>query len=254
MSRLRTVLLVPDCHHPYSDRDAWELMLDVARDLKPETIICIGDFADFYSVSSHSKDPGRRLSLPEEVEFVKARRAELDELGAAEKEFCEGNHCHRLTRYLMDKAPALFGTVSTDELLKLSDNGWKFTAYRDHTARGAIHYTHDTGHSGRYAVYRSLDTYQHSVVTGHTHRLAYVVEGNAVGDVKLSAQFGWLGDLSKVDYLHRATAAKSWALGFGVGYEDRQTGHTFWVPVPIVENRCVVNGKLYKAPTKRRKR
>lgn len=74
-----------------------------------------------------------------------------------------------------------------------------------------------------------------------------MVEGNAVGECKLSTSFGWLGDVDKVSYQHRAKCRKDWALGFGVGYEDQQTGHTFWQPVPIVEMRCVVEGKLYKA-------
>jgi hypothetical protein len=245
--RLRSVLIVPDLHAPYHDEDAWQLMMEVARDLKPETIVVIGDFADFYAVSSHSKDPARAAQLGEELNVVKAKRAELDALGATTKIFCEGNHCHRLQRYLRDKAPELFGLVDIPGLLGLDDS-WEFVEYRNHTRRGAVHYTHDTGHAGRNAAFRSLDTYQHSVVTGHTHRLVYVVEGNAVGQPKLSAQFGWLGDVNEIEYLHRAKAKKDWALAFGVGYEDVQTGHTFLVPVPILEYRCVFNGKLYKAP------
>lgn len=228
-------------------------MLDVARDLKPETIVVIGDLADFYAVSSHSKDPLRATELRREIEVVKEKRAELDALGAKNKVFCEGNHETRLKRYLRDRAPELFGIVDIPGLLELKANGWQFVEYRNHVRRGAIHYTHDTGHAGRYAVYRSLDTYQHSVVTGHTHRLAYIVEGNAVGDAKVSAQFGWLGDANQIDYMHRAKAKKDWALGFGVGYEDKQTGHTFLIPIPIVQNRCVFNGKLYKSPLLRRR-
>lgn len=226
--------------------------MEVAKDFAPDTIVCIGDLADFYAVSSHSKDPGRRLTFKEEVEYVRLRRGELDELGASRKLFLEGNHEYRLTRFLMDKAPALFGTVGTNELLELSANGWEFTKYRDHARVGKVHFTHDTGHAGRYAAFRSLDTYQHSVITGHTHRLAYIVEGNATGENKLSAQFGWLGDVNQVDYLHRATALKSWAMGFGIGYEDTATGHIHFQPVPIIEYRCVVQGKLWKAPRRRK--
>lgn len=250
--RLRSVLLVPDLHAPYHDQNAWELMLDVARDLKPDTVICIGDFMDCYSVSSHSKDPGRAGFLKDEIEVGNVLRQQLDDLRPDEKVFVEGNHCDRLRRYLQDKAPELFGTVSIPTLLGLDVNGWQFVPYKDHVRRGAVHYTHDTGHAGRYAAYRSLDTYQHSVVTGHTHRLAYIVEGNAVGECKLSAQFGWLGDVTKVDYLQRAKVRKDWALGFGVGYEDSETGHCFWQPVPIVDYRCVVNGKLFRSPKLRR--
>jgi len=251
--RLSSILIVPDVHAPYHDENAWQLMLDVARDLKPETIVCIGDLADFYAVSAHSKDPARASLLKYEIDVVREKRAELDALGAKNKVFCEGNHCYRLTRYLQDKAPALFESVDVSSVLGLEANGWEFIPYRNHKRRGAVHYTHDTGASGRYATFKSLDTYQHSVVTGHTHRVVYIVEGNAVGDAKLSASFGWLGDVNQIDYMHRAKAKKDWALCFGIGYEDSQTGHAFLVPMPIVEYRTVFNGKLYKAPGLRKR-
>lgn len=249
--RLKPVLIVPDAHVPYHSEDAWQLMMDVARDLKPETVVVIGDLVDFYAVSSHSKDPKRATQFPEEIAAAKTKVAELESLGAKKMIYCEGNHEDRLARYLRDKAPELFGVVDVPSLLGLER--WEFVPYRDHTKSGKIHYTHDVGSSGRNAVFRCLDTYQHSVATGHTHRIAYIVEGNAVGEVKLSAQFGWLGDVNQIDYLHRAKSKKDWALGFGVGYEDSQTGHTFLVPIPIVDNRTVFNGKLYKAPAKRKR-
>jgi hypothetical protein len=56
---IEPVLFVPDTHRPFHDRRAWRLFLTVARDLKPKTIVSIGDFADFFGVSSHSKDPRR---------------------------------------------------------------------------------------------------------------------------------------------------------------------------------------------------
>lgn len=228
-------------------------MLAVAGDFKPDTVVVIGDFADFYAVSSHSKDPGRRLTFKEEIEYTRKRREELDALEPSRKLFIEGNHCYRFVRYLMDKAPEMFGVVDTDQLLGLSENGWEFTKYRDHTTVGKVHFTHDTGHVGRYMNYRSLDTYQGSVVIGHGHRMAYIVEGNAMGETKLAAQFGWLGSVDDVDYMHRATALKNWSLGFGLGFHDTQTDHVHFQPVPIIEYRCVVQGRLWKAPARRKK-
>jgi hypothetical protein len=244
---------VPDVHAPLHDQDAWDLMMDVARDLKPETIIVIGDILDAYPLSVHVKRHRDAATFPEEVEVARGLLAELAELGATTRIVCEGNHEDRLPRYLAREAPALAGMFDMPTLLKLEETGWEWVPYRDHIKRGSMHYTHDVGHYGRYAVYRNLDTYQHSNVTGHTHRLAYIVEGNATGEVKLSASFGWLGRTDTIDYRHQAKVKKDWALGFGVGYEDAQTGHCFWQPVPIVEYRCVVNGKLYKAPRRRRK-
>ena len=115
----------------------------------------------------------------------------------------------------------------------------------EYTRIGKLFVTHDVGAAGKYAVYQTLATYEHSIVTGHTHRLAYIVEGNAIGEYKVATQFGWLGDVDQVDYLHRAKAKKDWALGFGVGRLDPATGYVYLSPVPIVNGTCVVEGRLY---------
>lgn len=249
--RLQPILLVPDVHAPFHHKHSWDLLLDVAKDIKPSIIVVIGDFLDCFCISSYGKDPDREHSLKKEVRTGQDMLKQLESLGAKRLVYVEGNHEYRLKRYLQDKAPELFGLIDIPSMLFL--HNWEFVEYRDHVKIGKLHYTHDVGITGRYATLRTLDTYQHSVVHGHDHRIQYVVEGNAVGEAKLGAQFGWLGDVNKVDYMNKAKARKNWALGFGVGYLDAQTQHTFWTPVPIVSNRCVVNGKLYKSPRLRKK-
>jgi len=244
--KLEPVLIFGDSHIPYHDKKAFALMLKVAKDLKPKHIYCIGDFMDFYAVSSHSKNPNRALNLLEELQAGEAELDKLDALGAKHKVFISGNHCDRLQRYLQDKAPELFNIVDVPKLLHLKERGWAYVPYKSHTKLGKLHLTHDVGVSGRNSVFQCLDTYQHSIVTGHSHRLAYIVEGNAVGEFKLSAQFGWLGDASQIDYMQHAKVLKSWALGFGVGYYDPFSGYVYMTPVPIIKNSCVVSGKLYK--------
>jgi hypothetical protein len=240
------MLIAGDIHRPYHSEVGWKLLLKVGKRLKPKHILLMGDFLDCYCVSSHSKDPKRVNDLKWEIEDGKKGLRELDALGATNKVFIGGNHCDRLSRYLQDKAPELFGLVDIPGLLELPQNGWKYVPYKHHTRIGKLYLTHDVGSAGRYSTHRALDTYQHSVVTGHAHRLSYVVEGNAVGEYKLSAQFGWLGDVNKVDYMTRAKARKDWALGFGVGYLDTATGYTYLTPVPVVRGTVVVNGELFR--------
>jgi predicted phosphodiesterase len=241
------VLFVPDTHRPYHDKRAWSLMLKVAKALKPKTIAVIGDFADFFGVSSHSKDPRRALKLEAEIADVRVGLDELDALGAKRRVYIAGNHEDRLTRYLQDKAPELFDFVTIPGLLQLYERGWEYVPYRHHTRIGKLYLTHDVGNAGRNSTFKALDTYMHSVVTGHAHRLQYIVEGTAVGEWKVSAQFGWLGDVRQVEYMHRAVAMKNWSLGFGVGYHDKDTGCVYITPVPIVGYQCVVNGKKHAA-------
>lgn len=243
---LQSILVVPDTHRPYHDKRAWALMLKVAKALKPKMIVVMGDLADFYTVSAHSHDPRRSLQLEQEVADVNLALDELDALGAPTKYFIEGNHEDRLRRYLQDKAPELFGLTNTAKLFELAKRGWHFTPYKDHVKIGKIHFTHDVGNSGRNASFQALEVFQQSVVIGHTHRLQYLVEGTATGEYKLSAQFGWLGDVNQIEYMSKAKARKNWALGFGVGSFDSTTGFMYLTPVPLVKYTCVVNGRLFK--------
>lgn len=242
---LERVLLIPDTHAPFHSKRAWGLAMKAGRAFKPDTLVHLGDLADFYAVSSHSKDPSRAFSLKDEIAEVRDLRAEMDGLGAKRKIFIEGNHCDRLRRYLQDKAPELFGLVTADELLELSVNGWEFVPYRQSAKLGKLYLTHDVGTSGKYSTARAIETFQHSVAIGHHHAMQYHVSGDATGKYQVGAQFGWLGDLSRVDYMHRVKVSRTWSLGFGVGYHHVPSGVVHLVPCPIVNNTVVVEGKRY---------
>lgn len=244
--RLRVGLLIPDTHAPYHDDPIFRMVLEVGMALGLYYLILLGDFADFYAVSDHSKDPRRRGNIDWEIDQVKDLLKDLDKLGAVDKRYIAGNHEDRLERYLKNNAPALYNMVTIPEVLGLKDTGWKFTPYKKSTAVGKLNMTHDVGTAGRYAVYKCLDAFQESNVTGHTHRFSYIVEGTAMGIHKLSAQFGWLGDVDQIDYMHEVKAKKDWAQGFGVFYHDLDSDLVYVVPVPIVNGTCLVNGKLYK--------
>lgn len=244
-AELEPILILPDCHVPFEDKRAFDLVLEVGKFIKPKHLVLIGDFADFYAVSSHSRNPLRRNQLPAEIMSCNARLDQLDALGATNKLYVEGNHEDRLRRYLQDHAPEMFGIVSVKQLFQLSRRGWTHIPYQKHGRIGKLYLTHDTGTAGRNSTFKAIDTYQHSVVIGHSHRMQYVVEGNAVGEFKLGAQFGWLGDRNQVDYMQVAKVNSSSALGFGIGYLNPSTGIVYLQPVPIVNGTCVVNGRLF---------
>ena len=243
---LKRLMIWPDSHIPYHDKRAFKLVHKVAKDFKPDTIVLQGDFADFFCVSSHSKNPNRRNNLESEVEAVNAELDKLDALGAREKIYVSGNHEDRLERYLMDKAPELFNVVKIPQLFNLKERGWKYVPYKSDTRVGKLNLTHDCGSAGRNAIFNALGTYQHNIAIGHTHRLAYIVEGNAHGETHVGASFGWLGDAKQADYMHRVRAARDWAQGFGIGYLDTNTGTVYLVPVPIINYTVVVEGKQYR--------
>jgi predicted phosphodiesterase len=243
---LEPILIIPDAHRPFHSKVWWDLLMQAGRFLKPKHLVIIGDFADFYEVSDHPKDPERKHRMPDELADVDEGLNDLDSLGAVSKIYIEGNHEDRLRRHLQ-KDPALAGVVNTRSLLKLDERGWHFVPYKDHTSLGAAYFTHDVDASGRNAIYKALETYQHTIITGHTHRLQYIVEGSAIGECKLSVSFGWGGDAEKVGYKNKARARKEWALAFGIGYLEPSSGFVYLSPIPVVHGTCVVNGRLFRA-------
>jgi hypothetical protein len=242
--KLKRLLICPDSHIPYEDKDAFELMLRAASIFKPDTFIIGGDFADFYSVSSHNKDPSRGNDLQKEVDAVKARLDEIQKrVKPKEKVFICGNHEERLERYLMSEAPALWNSVKIPNILGLKERGWRYIPYRDHVKIGKLHVTHDIGQAGKYAHYQACDAYQGNVVINHTHRIGYGVTGSLGGSAHVGAMFGWLGDFNRIDYMHRAKARRDWAHGFGYGYQE-VSGNIHLRPAPIISGRVAIEGRL----------
>lgn len=238
-------LLLPDVHVPFHSTAAFNLVLRAAESAKIKNIVCLGDFADFYAVSSHPKPPDRRADLQWEVDEVNKALRRLESTFTGKKKFCAGNHCDRLSRYLSDRAPELFGTLKIEELFGLKQNGWEYTPYKSFTKVGKLHLTHDCGKAGPNAHRDAMNAFQGNVVLGHTHRLGYAVEGNVKGEPHVGAMLGWLGDPEQCDYMFKVRAARDWAHGFGLAYKE-PNGNVHVVPIPIVGGKCLVEGKLVK--------
>lgn len=257
MGKILRIGIVPDTHRPYHDVRAVNLMMRAFRGFKPDTLIVLGDYGDFYQVSSHGKDLARRPSLAEEIASVNEGLNELDSLGAKRRVYIEGNHENRLDRYLQsekarDSIAELVHSGVIDikgipELFRLRQRGWEFVPYKEQIRIGKVFYSHDYGKAGDRAHIDAEATVQSSVVIGHTHSMAYSVKGNMKGKPHVAAMFGWLGDARNTDYMYRAKAMRQWSLGFGIGYMDAATGNTWLVPCPIVDYRVVVDGRMYAA-------
>jgi len=243
---MEKIIFIPDTHVPYHNKKAFQLLLKVIKEVKPHTVVILGDFADFYSVSSHSKDPGRTNKLQEEVEEVHKAISEIEVAASTAKRliYIAGNHEDRLERYIKDKAPELFGVVNIPDILTL-DEFWEYVPYKSYTKVGKLFITHDTGKSGPYAHIQAQAAFQSNVIIGHTHRLGYSIIGNAKDKPHVAAMFGWLGDVNTIDYQHKINSQQNWALGFGIGYKQLN-GNVFVFPIPIVDYSCVVEGKLFK--------
>lgn len=247
---LKTALIIPDTHAPYHDKKAYNLMIKVAKDIKPHEIVILGDFADFYSVSSYGKDPRLPAMLIEEVDTVNKMLDQLDDLfPRARKVYLEGNHEHRLEKYLCDKAPAIFGFVDCKELFKINKRpGWAWIKYEPaqrHKVLGSKLLARHTplGSTAKLSATRALS----SLVYGHIHTMeeAHIVGLN--GESYVAFSVGWLGNTKYSSIFNYVQNHHQWPLGFGIIHVDTVTKKFYRNKIHILDNyTCVVGGKIYR--------
>lgn len=249
---LQLSLIIPDTHRPFHNVKAYNLMLKVAKDLKPQEIVILGDYADFYSVSSHSKDPSVFGMLADEISDVLDGLQELSDLfPRAKKVFIQGNHEYRLERYLVDNAPALFGITDTRNLLNLDKMpNWTYVSYGPNQAYKVLGSYLTARHeplasNARLTAAKALC----SLVYGHIHRIeqSHIVGLSGTNHVCFSV--GWLGDKRKDKIFGYVKNHHQWQLGFGLVYASKKTGYFYHQEVHILDHgktySCVVNGKQY---------
>ena len=148
-------LVIGDPHcNPKASNDRFLWAGKLARDLKPDTIICMGDFSSMDSLSSYDKGKksfeGRRYkkdidhahdALEKFNKGLNGRRSR--------KVMLLGNHEDRIDR-IIDETPELDGTISTKDL-KFKEFGWEVIAYQEPVAIDGVHYCHNypTGIMGK---------------------------------------------------------------------------------------------------------
>lgn len=237
--------VVPDCHFPFVDRKAYNLMLSVFSDFKPTHIVFLGDFGDFYSVSSYAKDPSRYLLLKDEIEITNGELSKYDKLFPhAKKIFIEGNHEYRLARYIEERCPELFGTVTVNGLFKFTQRSWQYVEWGGHCKLGKLIFTH-RGATGKNAAYKAITLYEYSVCFGDLHRIEEAVKVNSLGEAHVGFIPGWLGDVkTAAQYIKRPFI--DWQLGFATVYIE-ESGDFFHQIHPIVNQKTMFNGRVYRA-------
>jgi predicted phosphodiesterase len=137
-------LNLSDPHFPYHDKTTIELAVTTARRQKAVGVLLNGDVMDSHEISSFSKDPSKPR-YREEVRITKEFFAYLrHRLPKARIVFKAGNHEERLDRYLMERAPALFGldNVSLPAIVGTADYGIEFVGDKRVVRLGRLNVLH----------------------------------------------------------------------------------------------------------------
>jgi hypothetical protein len=223
-------------------------MLRVAEMAAVSEIVILGDYADFYSVSSHAKDPNFSNALSDELDHVNAYLDELDErFPAASKVYIEGNHEHRLQRFINSRAPELNGLTRVESLLRLDTReNWEFRPYEPsqlYSVLGSKLFARHEPYAGStHAAHCSVVKAGCSIIFGHVHRIQESQIVYASGENHRGISCGWLGDVesSVFDYV---PSLHQWAHGFSI-VDVLPDGTFFNNMIHIIDGKCSYGGVI----------
>ena len=106
-ARFQTALIYTDVHDIMCDPFYRRTLIDTARRVQPEKLICGGDLFDLPSFSKHTQDP-RSYDVIHRIRWVHQFLRELRAAAPnAEMTLIEGNHEARMLRHLAEETPAM---------------------------------------------------------------------------------------------------------------------------------------------------
>lgn len=245
---LKRSLIIPDCHRPFHSRKAYNIMLEAASFVGVDEVVLLGDYVDFYQVSRYPKDPRVCTLLQEEVSSAIEGLDEIDALfPQAKKVYLEGNHEQRFEKYLIEKAPGLFGVTEIRFLFELNRRvNWTYLPFgrsQLYKVLGSeLHAFHRPKastpklHIGRTLV---------SSVYGDIHKIERAHAVSLDGHHLIAVCPGWLGDVSSrvFDYM---PSVPQWQLGFAIVCLDTSSNDFFIESFEIKNNQAMVWGKVFK--------
>ena len=216
-------LVIGDPHaEPGHNNKRFTALGNYIVETQPDTVLCIGDFTSFDSLSDHDeKRPllkeGRRLVA--DIRHAQDALARIDapmsaynaRAAAGHRErykprliMVEGNHEDRANRYVASR-PELSGVLDIGDLIGASEYGWEIIPYKSYYYLYGVGFTHipmakrdgNMPLSGEYIAKRVIDLHNQTTVFGHTHRFViHDLARNQEGQSKriMGINCGWFGD------------------------------------------------------------
>lgn len=247
----RLTVLIGDDQSPHTNMEAHEAVCEALSDLKPDRIVYMGDGIDLDTLSRYDLEHPEWESTVSGgfKHFYEIMGERLDAAGNPESHFLEGNHEHRLQKWLLQKTKPLFGVkaahlpdsapsvLSIEYLGGLGALGMNYIksdlgAYPFPGIEIAPEYYAYHGwvarQKGGMSAHATVDSMNSSVIVGHTHRLAISSVTRWVGEEPITytaAETGTMANLRGLGYAKNP----DWQSGF-LTVTDWPDGHHLTEP------------------------
>ena len=197
---MSTHLVIPDPHAtPDHNHERFTHLGKLVTDIKPDVVICLGDWADLPSLCSYDKGTkgfeGRRYKkdLDASHDALEAFFAPIKRAKRRLPRFVmlKGNHEQRIDRAINNDAAQLEGIISPKDLA-FEDYGWEYVDYNGSTPGvikiDGVAYAHffvsgvmGRAIGGERPALQLLNKHHMSCTQGHVHTFDHCIRHTAVG-------------------------------------------------------------------------
>lgn len=238
-----------DPHIPFHSPRALAAAMNCLADSKLKALFLGGDIFDMYWANGHGpKDPRVFSTLERECDEVNLFLDQIDKTWKnIPKRFIEGNHETRFERFVIEKAPALFGITDLKLLIKMNQRpNWTYHSFDTHQLvkiDGIDLYAKHApkGSSGAQIMNHNAC----NLLFGHVHRR--IQETKVAGDGRIYRIMspGWLGE-GRNRVFNYVPGHQNWQQGFGRIWVDTSTKQWTVELIEILDGKfCIVGGKKY---------
>lgn len=253
-----TALVWGDVHFPFQSDLALSVLTQVARDLQPELLVCLGDIYDFYSLSDHRPPRSEEKDLQRTLNLGTKHLAEMIEIAEPDRAvYLSGNHEDRWERMMLKaredvrfrellKVPKIRRSLDFQHLVGFDELGYEFQPYTEgetFVLKDRLVITHGE-FANKYASKKHLNTYGTSVLHGHVHSFQSFTRRTLKGQ-EAGWSLGCLCDLSP----HYDNNVADWQHGFGI-VRFAEIGDEWYFdvdPVRVHDGKAIVDGHVYRA-------
>ena len=238
---VQKMLVFSDVHIPYHSVESLEIMFEFIKDKNIDGILINGDLLDFYGVSRFDRNP-TKPKMKEEIEMAKEFFMWLRQEFTCPIYYKLGNHEDRWEKYLMSKAPEIFGIedFKIEKILDLEDHGITMIDSKALIKFGKLNIIH--GHELGESIFSPVNPARGlflktkcSTLAGHNHQTSEHHENNMNSDPMACWSLGCLCDL-RPEY--RPFAFTKWNHGFAIIELIGDHGSF------MVDNKRIINGQV----------
>lgn len=252
---VKTTVILPDIQYPFHDSLAMSKIIKVIQDVKPESILSIGDAIDFPQVSRWTKGTAGEYAptLQKHIDGFKGLLTQVREAAPqASITWLEGNHDLRLKEFIRSYAAPL-GTLRALEMENLFGLEELAVEYvkgplRVGTNTYAVHGHESSGYSGTPNAWdlKFIKRYgsDKNVIFGHTHQpflitRAYGYEGKV--SPRFTMNVGSIMDPIRATYVK--DGAVNWVMSFALLRDDGK--RVYPELITMVDRGFYLNGQKY---------